>query len=104
LFGGKKGIAIASFDRKILHYLQVHHRAQHLYLVSRSVPRTIPSGVQGLILGACNVNQTVLKRLASRYRLFVWTVDDPAELQRVRRLPIDGIITNRLESFSWNIR
>jgi glycerophosphoryl diester phosphodiesterase len=100
LIRGMHTIRLASFDPEILRYLYEHHHARNLYLVSHALPHTIPDFIHGLILGSCSVDRKVLRRIKPHYRIFVWTVDDPKEFRRVRCLPIDGIITNRLRYFS----
>jgi glycerophosphoryl diester phosphodiesterase len=98
----RKNTIISSFDPKVLRYLYVHHHAHNLYLVSRIVPCTIPKGVKGLIIGARFINRAVVKRLKPKYRILAWTVNDPEEFRRLRRIGVDGVVTDRLKTLYRN--
>jgi glycerophosphoryl diester phosphodiesterase len=55
------------------------------------------AGLDGLSIQACEaVDRPFVERIhAAGMRLYVWTVDDPMEANRLREAGVDGITTNR---------
>ena len=99
----RRGIRLSSFDLKTLRYLHRRYRFPHLILVAGHIPRTIPTWIEGLFLCSGQANQTTLRALPKRLRIYLWTVNRLRELTRIRTLPIDGIITDRVQFFRGKI-
>ena len=55
------------------------------------------AGLDGLSIGACpGIDKPFVDDVhAGGMKLYVWTVDDPAEAKRLQRAGVDGITTNR---------
>jgi len=54
------------------------------------------SGLNGISLGYAIINEDIMKKAVSlNLEVFSWTVDDPAEAQRLIALGVKGITTNR---------
>jgi glycerophosphoryl diester phosphodiesterase len=74
-----------------------------VYLIEESVPLrfrdgSLPRGVHSVGLDIAIVRRwprTVERQRARGHEVYVWTVDDPADIRLCLELGVDAIITNR---------
>ncbi len=95
----RKRIRLSSFDIQTLRYLHRRYHFHPLVLIAWHIPRSIPHWIDGLFLCSSRANQTSLRSLPKRLRVYLWTVNHRREFSHIRTLPIDGIITDRIRLF-----
>ena len=69
------------------------------------VPRLAPRLAAGVAVDDALVTRQLVRRFHHRgLRVFVWTVDDPARMERLAEWTIDGLVTNRPDLFPEHLR
>jgi glycerophosphoryl diester phosphodiesterase len=101
---GRVAVSMMSFSHlALLRMRQLSPQLSLVYLMERSVPirfrdGSLPRGVHTAGLDIDIVRtwpRTVAHQQARGHRVYVWTVDDPADVQLCQELGVDGLITNR---------
>ncbi len=97
-------IYIQSFSLKILNYLFKKYQLHNLYLIANKLPIKYPDFLAGFILNKNHIDANILKKMDSRKKIFIWTVDDTIEFLKFSNLEIDGLMTNDIRFFSKKVK
>jgi len=101
---GRAAVSMMSFSHlALLRMRQLSPQLSLVFLMERSVPirfrdGSLPRGVHTAGFDIDIVRawpRTVAHQQARGHRVYVWTVDDPADVQLCQELGVDGLITNR---------